>query len=147
MRVRKCPFGVAGQYVGSWFVGSVCKASSSVFFSEGFQVESVAVMWERSVSAAGTWLSDFVRSTKRDSKNSSWEEVINALCPLVGQWVTNSLSGGFDSQKEIDLWLLEFHEEGLRKWEMKDIQQMGKIKEDCCIVCKCLSILTPEKTP
>ena len=43
-RVRKCPFGVAGQNVGPWFVGSVCEASSSVFFSEGFQVESVAVM-------------------------------------------------------------------------------------------------------
>ena len=85
MRVRKCPFGIAGQYVGPWFVGSVDKASSSVFFSEGFQMESVAVfvarpterasmaqglfmvgqmesvavMWERSVSAAGSWLSDF----------------------------------------------------------------------------------------
>ena len=66
MRVRKCPFDVAGQYVGPWFVESVCKASSSVFFSEGFEVESVAVMWERSVSAAGSWLSDFVCSTKRD---------------------------------------------------------------------------------
>ena len=28
VRVRKCPFCVAGQYVGPWFVGSVCKASS-----------------------------------------------------------------------------------------------------------------------
>ena len=44
MRVKRCPFGVAAQYVGPWFIGSVCKASSSVFFSEGFQVESVAVM-------------------------------------------------------------------------------------------------------
>ena len=34
--------------------------------SEGFQVESVAVMWERCVSAVGSWVSDFVRSTKRD---------------------------------------------------------------------------------
>ena len=33
--VRKCPFCVAGQYVGPWFVGSVCEASSSVFFSDG----------------------------------------------------------------------------------------------------------------
>ena len=54
MRVRKCPFGVAGWYVCPWFVGSVCEASSSIFFSEGFQGESVAVMWERSVSAAGS---------------------------------------------------------------------------------------------
>ena len=66
VRLQKYPFGVAGQYVGPWFVGSVCKASSSVFFSEGFQVESVAVMRERSVSAAGSWLSDFVCYTKRD---------------------------------------------------------------------------------
>ena len=34
--------------------------------SEGFQVESVAVLWERYVSAAGTRLSVFVRSTKSD---------------------------------------------------------------------------------
>ena len=33
--MRKCPFCVAGQYVGPWFVGSVCEASSSVFFSDG----------------------------------------------------------------------------------------------------------------
>ena len=54
--MRKYPFCVAGQYVGPWFVGSVCEASSSVceasssvFFSDGFQVESIAVMWEWSV--------------------------------------------------------------------------------------------------
>ena len=27
--MRKYPFGVAGQYVSPWFVGSVCEASSS----------------------------------------------------------------------------------------------------------------------
>ena len=42
--MRKYPFYVAGQYVGPWLVGSVCEASSSVFFRDGFQVESVAVM-------------------------------------------------------------------------------------------------------
>ena len=42
--MRQYPFGVAGQYVGPYFVGSVCEASSSIFFSDGFQVESVAVM-------------------------------------------------------------------------------------------------------
>ena len=42
--MRKYPFCVAGHYVSPWFVGSVCEASSSVFFSDGFQVESVAVM-------------------------------------------------------------------------------------------------------
>ena len=66
--MRKYPFGVAGQYIGPWFVGSVYEASSSVFFSEGFQVESVAVMGERCVSTAGSWLSDLFRSTKRDKK-------------------------------------------------------------------------------
>ena len=44
MRVKKYPFCVVGQYVGPWFVGSVCEASSSVFVSNMFQVESVAVM-------------------------------------------------------------------------------------------------------
>ena len=40
-------------------------------------------------------------------KNSSWEEEgIIALCQLIGQWVTDSLGGGIDSRKEIDLWLL-----------------------------------------
>ena len=42
--MRKYPFCNAGQYVGPWLVGNMCEASSSVFFSDGFQVESVAVM-------------------------------------------------------------------------------------------------------
>ena len=33
--MRKYPFCVAGQYVGPWFVGSVCEASSSVFSGDG----------------------------------------------------------------------------------------------------------------
>ena len=105
-RVRKYPFCVAGQYVGPWFIGSVCEASSSVFFSDGFQVESVAVMWERSTSAAGSWLSDRRHTKKKGVENSSWEEEgINALCLLIGLWVTDSLGGGIDSRKEIVLWL------------------------------------------
>ena len=44
-------------------------------------------------------------------KNSSWEEEgINVLCQLIGQWVTDSLGGGIDSWKEIDLWLLQIIE-------------------------------------
>ena len=31
----KCPFRVAGQYVGPWFVGNVCEASCGVCFSDG----------------------------------------------------------------------------------------------------------------
>ena len=34
------------------------------------------------------------------------EEKNNALCQLNGLRVTDSLGGGIDSQKEIDLWLL-----------------------------------------
>ena len=63
---RKYPFCVADQYVGPWFVGSVCKASSSMFFSDGFQVESVAVMWERSVCAVVSWFSDHRHTKRRD---------------------------------------------------------------------------------
>ena len=33
--MRKCTFCVAGQFVGPWFVGSMCEASSSVFISDG----------------------------------------------------------------------------------------------------------------
>ena len=61
------PFGVAGQFVGPWFVGSLFEASSSVFFSDGVPSGiSSSDVRERSVCAAGSWLSDFVRSTKRD---------------------------------------------------------------------------------
>ena len=42
--MKKYPFCVAGQYVGPCLVGSVCEDSSSVFLSDVFQVESVAVM-------------------------------------------------------------------------------------------------------
>ena len=49
-------------------------------------------------------------------KNSSWEEErINALCQLIGQWVTDSLGGVIDSWKEIDLWLLETHAQLVQK--------------------------------
>ena len=72
-----------------------------------FQVESVAIMWERSVCAAGSWLSVRRHTKKGTRKNSSWEEGINALYRLIGLWVTESLGGGIDSRKEIDLWLLQ----------------------------------------
>ena len=52
------------------------------------------------------WRCPFYRKGTR--KNSSWEgEGINALCQLIGQWVTDSLNRGIDSRKEIDLWLLQ----------------------------------------
>ena len=68
-------------------------------------------MWERCVFSvsSGLSLSDVVHSTEKGpEKNSSWEgEGINALCQLIGQWVTDSLNRGIDSRKEIDLWLLQ----------------------------------------
>ena len=81
---------VPGQYVGPWFVESVYEASSNVFFSDGFQVESVAVMWERGLFVSLAHGSLTVDTQKEGTrKNSSWEEEgINALCQLIGQWVT-----------------------------------------------------------
>ena len=65
--MRKCPFCVAGQYVGPWFVGSVCEASSSVFFSDGVPSGiSSSDVREMSVCAAGSWLSDRRNTKKRD---------------------------------------------------------------------------------
>ena len=41
---------------------------------------------------------------KKARKNSSLEEDgINALCPLIGQCVAESLSRGIDSREKIDL--------------------------------------------
>ena len=34
-------------------------------------------------------------------------ERVNALCPLIGQCVAESLGGGIDSREKIDLWLLQ----------------------------------------
>ena len=48
------------------------------------------------------------RLPKRARKNSSLEEDgINALCPLIGQCVAESLGRGIDSWEKIDLWLLQ----------------------------------------
>ena len=67
---------VAGVKEGEWecvsfaslvsmLVLGVKEACLKLAASEGFQVESVAVMWERCVSAASSRLSDIVRSTKK----------------------------------------------------------------------------------
>ena len=53
--------GVAGQYVGPWFVGSVCEASSERRVPSGISGSPVREM----CSAASSRLSDFVRSTKK----------------------------------------------------------------------------------
>ena len=105
------PFGVAGQYVGPWFVGSVYEASSSVFFSDGVPSGTSSSGCERGLFGLQANCS-LCRPTKIGTrKNSSWEEEgINALCQLIGQWVTESLDRGIDSRKEIDLWLLQRHQ-------------------------------------
>ena len=76
--------------------------------SEVFQVESVQSC-ERDMflllAPDSLWHCPFYRKGTR--KNSSWGgEGINALCQLIGQWVTDFLNRGIDSRKEIDLWLL-----------------------------------------
>ena len=62
---------------------------------------------ERSFFSAGRLPSVCGRLLERARKNSSLEEdAINALCPLIGQCVAESLGGGIVSQEKIDLWLL-----------------------------------------
>ena len=90
-------------------------------------------MWERCVSADGSGLSDFVRSTNRDLKNSSWEEEgINALCQLIGLWVTESLGGGIDSRKEIDLLLLQYNW-GKLEIRLKNVDDLFMNLIDCIL--------------
>ena len=76
--------------------------------SEVFQVESVQSCGRDMfllLAPDSLWRCPFYRKGTR--KNSSWEgEGINALCQLIGQWVTDSFNRGIDSRKEIDLWLL-----------------------------------------
>ena len=125
VRVRKCLFCVAGLYVGPWFVGSVFKASSERSVPSGIS----AVMWERCVSSASSRLSLALSVLRKGTrKNSSWEgERINALCQLIGQWVTDSLNWGIDSRKEIDLWLL--HHPLLRRKADREKDSSHKTKK------------------
>ena len=118
---------VAGLYAGPWFVGSVFKASSERSVPSGIS----AVMWERYVSSASSRLSLTLSVLqKRDQKNSSWEgDGINALCQLIGQWVTDSLYRGIDLRKEIDLWLLHIITEIRSMWSMLLFNQESRGKE------------------
>ena len=69
--MRKCPFCVAGQYVGPSFVGSVCEASSSVFFSDEV-LSGISSSDVRDV-CSGCWLIVLCRrhTKKGTRKNSS----------------------------------------------------------------------------
>ena len=95
--------------VGHWFVGSVCEASSSVFFSDGIPSGISSSGRERYMFGltANCSLAADALPKKDLEKNSSWEEEgINALCL---DW---SIRGriawrGIDSREEIDLWLLQ----------------------------------------
>ena len=90
------------------FVGRVCKASSSVFFSEGVPSGIRSSVCETGLSGLlARVLSGCPLTTKRTRKNSSREEEgINALCLVIGQLVAKSFGGSIDSRKEINLWLL-----------------------------------------
>ena len=76
---------------------------------KGLQVESVAV--DAREVYLGCWLCALWccrLTTKRTRKNSSREgEGINALCLAIGRCIAESLGGGIDSRKGIDLWLLQ----------------------------------------
>ena len=109
MRVRKCPFCVTGQYVGPWFVGSVCEASRCVFFSDGFPsgISDSVCEWcllglpANCSLAVDTLLKKklekIVLERKKETMHSAW----------FGQLVAESLGRSIDSRKEIDLWLLQ----------------------------------------
>ena len=74
----------------------------------GFQVESVAV--DVKEVCLGCWLIPLCPSThypKGTRKIVLEEEGINALCLMIGRLVAESLGGGIDSRKEIDLWMLQ----------------------------------------
>ena len=108
MRVRKCLFAslVCMLVLGSW------EACLKLAVSEVFQVESVQSCVRDMfllLAPDSLWCCPFYRKGTR--KNSTWEgEGINALCQLIGQWVTDSLNRGIDSRKEIDLWLLQVYD-------------------------------------
>ena len=87
------------------FVGRVCEASNSVFFSEWVPSGIRSSGCETGLSGLlARVLSSRPLTTKRTRKNSSRrEEGINALCLVIGQLVAESLGGGIDSREEIDL--------------------------------------------
>ena len=58
-------------------------------------------------------------TTKRTRKNSSREgQGINALCLEIDRCIAESLGGGIDSRKEINLWLLHIliHQGSILAW-------------------------------
>ena len=88
------------------FVGSVCEASSSVYFSEGVPSGIRSSGCERGLFGLLASGSLTIGWQPRKKKSSRDEEGINALCQVIDLWVTESLGGGIDSREEIDLWLL-----------------------------------------
>ena len=84
--MRKCPFCVTGQYVCLWFVGTVCEASSSVFFSNGVP-SGISSTDVREVCLC-CWLMPLCGCLfyqKGLEKIVLEEEGINALCLLIGR--------------------------------------------------------------
>ena len=96
------------KFLGVLQVAAVSQIAA-VIFGEDRQCWNVPwqVTGERSFFSTYRVLSVCGRLPKRARKNSSLEEDgINALCPLVGQCVAETLCGGIDSREKIDLWLL-----------------------------------------
>ena len=103
------PFGVADQYVGLWFVGSMCEASISVFFSD--RVPSGISSSDVREVCLCCWLMALCSSTHKKKKGQE-KIVLERKKELmrsawIGQLVAKLLGGGIDLRKEIDLWLLQ----------------------------------------
>ena len=105
-------FMTENRLVSEWekffWVSQVAAVShiAAVIFGEVRQCWSVPwqAIGERSFFSACRVISVGDRLRKRARKNSSFDEDgINALCPLIGQCVPESLGGGIDSREKIDL--------------------------------------------
>ena len=104
------PLGVAGQYVGPWFLESVCEACSSVFFSDGVKSGISSSGCEGCLFGLLTNCSLRLSSLPKGArKNSSRGRRNQCAQPIDWSFIAELLSGGIGSWKEIDLWLLQIY--------------------------------------
>ena len=117
------PFGVAGQYVGPWFVGSLCEASISMFFSDGVPSGISSSGCERCLfgllASCSLRLSSLPRGTRKNSARGRWNQ--RAL-PVDWLVIAELLGRGIDLRKEIDLWLLQ----GYWSWRRKNLRSVDQ---------------------
>ena len=122
MRVRKYPFCVAGQYVGPWFVESVCAASSSVFFSDGVPSGISSSGCERCLfglpANCSLTVDTLPKKGTRKIVLEKKKESMRSAC--IGQLVAELLGGGIDSRKEIDLWLLQIQGSAIKNGSKRE---------------------------